>query len=55
MKEIPLDNMKEIKVEKGVVYILYNDSTTLTIKEDVKIIKGLRNKNLDGPLVDHCI
>ena len=38
MKEIPLDNMKEIKVENGVVYILYNDSTTLTIKEDVKII-----------------
>jgi hypothetical protein len=55
MKEIPLNNMKEIKVEKGVVYIVYNDGTTLTIKEDVKIIKGLRNKNLDGPLVDHCI
>ena len=55
MKEISLDNIKEIKIEKGVVYIIYNDKTTFTIKDDIKIIKGLSNKNLDGPIVDHCI
>ena len=25
MKEILLNNIKEIKVEKGIVYVIYND------------------------------
>ena len=27
MKEILLNNIKEIKVEKGIVYVIYNDGT----------------------------
>ena len=54
MNEIPLKNIKEIKVEKGIVYVRYEDGTKFTIKDDVKIIKGLSNKNT-GPVVDHCI
>ena len=55
MKEISLDNIKQIKIEKGIVYITYTDGTKFTIKGDIKIIKGLSNKNTDGPIIDHCI
>ncbi len=55
MKELLLNNIKEIKVEKGIVYIIYNDGNKLTTKEDIKMVKDLSNKNTDGPIVDHCI
>tara|TARA_Y100001938_G_C7989166_1_gene378540 strand:+ start:170 stop:337 length:168 start_codon:yes stop_codon:yes gene_type:complete len=55
MKKISLDNIKEIKIEKCVVHIVYNDGVKFIIKDDIKIIKGLINKNTDGPIVDHCI
>ena len=55
MKEILLNNIKEIKVEKGIVYVIYNDGTKLTTKDDIKIVKDLSNKSTDGPIVDHCI
>ena len=48
MKEISLDNIKQIKIEKGIVYITYTDGTKFTIKGDIKIIKGLSNKNTDN-------
>ena len=55
MKELLLNNIKEIKVEKGIVYVIYNDGTKLTTKEDIKIVKDLSNKSTDAPIVDHCI
>jgi len=36
MKELLLKNIKEIKVEKGIVYVIYDDGTKLTTKEDIK-------------------
>jgi hypothetical protein len=52
--EIPLDNIMEIFISKNSVEIKYEDGTKHTIKDEVKIIRGLSNEN-DSPILDHCI
>ena len=52
--KISLDNIVEIYVIDNKVKIKYQDGTKLTIKGDVKIIKGLLNIK-DSPIVDHCV
>lgn len=52
--KISLDNIVEIYVINNKVKIKYKDGTKLTIKGDVKIIKGLLNVN-NSPIVDHCV
>ena len=54
MKEFNLDNIKNVTIKDGTVRILYLEGTTHFIKENVKLIKNLTNKN-DSPIVDHCI
>ena len=54
MKEFNLDNIKNVTIKDGTVRILYLEGTTHFIKENVKLIKNLTNKN-DAPIVDHCI
>ena len=58
MKTITLDYIKEIKEEDENpcrVTVIYDDGSTYIIKGGIHIIRGLRNKDIDGPQVDHCI
>ena len=52
--EIPLDNIVEIFVRNNNIEIKYEDGTKHTIKDEVRIIKGLSNNN-GSPIIDHCI
>jgi hypothetical protein len=52
--EIPLDNIVEIFVRNNNIEIKYEDGTKHTIKDEVRIIKGLSNSN-GSPIIDHCI
>ena len=55
MKELPIENIKEVFWIDSKVYIIYTDGTKLTANAgEIKLISGYSNDN-EIPLNDHCL
>ena len=55
MKELPIENIKEVSWLDGKIYIIYAEGNKLTANaEDIKLISGYLNDN-EIPLNDHCL
>lgn len=56
--ELVLDNVMEVTVDVGEIFVKYKDGSTHYIETDgvlpVKFIRGYRSE-LDAPILDHCI
>jgi hypothetical protein len=56
--EFVLDNISEITINVGSIFVKYKDGATHLIETGgmlpIKFIRGYRSE-LDAPIVDHCI
>ena len=56
--EFVLDNIQEITIGDGDVFVRYKDGSTHLIEMEgirpIKFIRGFRTE-LDAPILDHCI